>query len=147
VQKISRSYNEEMPFKRIMFALCVGLAFLVWPAQSSFAQSHLSAAQTISPADLNAEEKEYYKTLTDPAKAKSFIITRSYFRLAQKVVDHKLPPLEFPQRPQGFSVVYLLPDEPSIINEAVGAYLSAKLTANPAALDALGRAAKSPRTK
>jgi len=130
-------------FARALFAVCVCLALLVWPARPTFAQLlHMSPAQTISPRDLDAEEQEYYKTLTDPVKAKNFIVTRSYVRLAQKVLDHKLPPLEFPQKPDGFSVAYLLPDDPSIINQALGAYLSARITANPALLDALARAAK-----
>jgi hypothetical protein len=102
---------------------------------SAFAQSgtsHLTAAQTISPADMTKTELDYYRTL-DSEAGKSFIVTRSYVRLAKQVVDHKLPPLNFPPRkPEGFTVKYLLPDDATALNQALGDYLTAKWTADAA---------------
>jgi hypothetical protein len=87
-------------------------------------------------------ELDYYKTL-DSEAANGSIITRSYVRLAKQVLDHKLSPLKFPpQKPAGFGAKYLLPDDPTDLNQALADHLTAKLKANPAALNALGRAAK-----
>ena len=118
-------------FTRILFigSICMLLGQMPHPV---FAQtpSHLTPAQTISPADMTKTELDYYRTL-DSAAGQSFTVTRSYVRLAKQVLDHKLPPLSFPPgKPDGFTVAYLLPDEPSIINEALGEYLKAKLTAD-----------------
>ena len=94
-------------------------------------------ALALSPSDLKpamtAEESDYYDTIkADPSAAQSFLVTRDYVRKAQAVVSGSLPPLSFPgKRPAGFTVDYLLPDDPSTINEALGMYLAAALKANP----------------
>ena len=121
---------------RILFVAGFWLP-LAQMTHSAFAQSdslHLTPAQTISPADMTKTELDYYRTL-DSEAGKSFIVTRSYVRLTKQVVDHKLPPLNFPPRkPEGFTAKYLLPDDPTVLNEALGEYLKAKLTADPRAL-------------
>jgi hypothetical protein len=133
---------------KLVAGILFGAGFWLPLAQmvtSAFAQcdsSHLTPTQTISPADMTKTELDFYRTL-DSKAGRSFIVTRSYVRLAKQVVDHKWPPLKFPpQKPEGFTLQYLLPDDPTVINQALGAYLAAKLTADPAALDAIGRAAK-----
>ena len=118
-------------FARFLVGAVFCLPFALTSA-SAFAQSdasHLTLAQTISSADMTKTELDYYKTL-DGQAAKDFIVTRSYVRLAKQEVDHKLPPLKFPPRkPGGFTVKYLLPDDPSVINQAIGDYLAAKMKA------------------
>jgi hypothetical protein len=115
-------------FPRVLFAISVCF-WLLALAQPTFAQSggpHLTAAQTLNPTDFNAWERDYYKTLTDPIKAKSFIVTRSYMRLAQKLVDHKMPALQFPAgTPMGFSFNYLLPGEKAVRDKAIEISLTA----------------------
>jgi len=70
----------------------------------------------------------YYKKATDPEVKRNFIITRSYVRIAQKVVAKKISPEEFPvAKPAGFSVQYLLPDDAHVINEALGLALAKSL--------------------
>jgi len=72
----------------------------------------LARSQLVTPADLTPIELDYYNKATDPEVKKNFIITRSYVRIAQKVVDKKIPPEAFPvTKPAGFSVQYLLPDD------------------------------------
>lgn len=89
------------------------------------AQPELTATQILKPTQLTAEEQDYYKTLTAPAKARAFILTRSYMRLAQKVADHKMPAMQLPNHPIGFSAEYLLPGEDAVDNKAIGALLAA----------------------
>jgi hypothetical protein len=131
------------PFAGLLLVTSLCLPLVVGMTPSAFAQSdlsHLTPAQTITPADLSKIELDYYKTL-DSEAAKDFIATRSYVRLAKQVVDKKLQPSKFPpQKPHGFSVKYLLPDDPTVLNQALGEYLAATLKVNPQALDALGRA-------
>jgi hypothetical protein len=101
--------------------------FLSLSLLSSFA----TAAFALSPSDLNpamtSQESTYYDTIkADPTAAQSFLITRDYVRKAQAVVDGSLAPISFPPRkPAGFTVKYLLPDDPSVINTALGMYLVA----------------------
>jgi len=77
---------------------------------------------------VSRQKLDYYNKATDPEVKKNFIITRSYVRIAQKVVDKKIPPEAFPvTKPAGFSVQYLLPDDSHVINEALGLALGKSL--------------------
>jgi len=76
---------------------------------------------------LTDEERQYYDTLKDPVAAQAFLMTRSYVRVCQRIVDHTLPATQLPPKPPGFSVAYLLPDDPHIINDAEGEYLKIAL--------------------
>ena len=93
-----------------------------------------TAALALSPADLKpamtSDESSYYETIKgDPAAAQSFLVTRDYVRKAQAVVDGALPPLSFPaKKPHGFTAKYLLPDDPAVINNALGMYDTAIMT-------------------
>jgi hypothetical protein len=119
---------------RFLFALSLLLALLASPAPA-FAQSagsQLTAEQTVQPADLTPKELSFYQTL-DATAAKDFLATRSYVRLCQQVLDHKLAALQLPDRPAGFSAKYLLAAEPNIINRALADYLVAKESPNHAA--------------
>jgi len=116
-------------------ALCLPLLALVQSAPAQSAGRQMTAAQMITPADFTPTERDYYKTL-DAAAAKNFIATRSYVRLCRLVLEHKLPALQLPEKPAGFTVKYLLPDDPSIINRALGHQLAAKQNPNHSALRA-----------
>ena len=108
-------------------ALCAPLALTAPSAVAQSNSSRLAPAQTISPSEMTKVELDFYQTLSGQ-EAEDFIVTRSYVRLAQQEIDHKLPPLKFPARkPDGFSVKYLLPDDPSVINRALGDYLAARM--------------------
>jgi hypothetical protein len=98
------------------------------------AARELTPAQILKPAELTAEELTYYKTLIDPAEAKNFILTRSYMRLAQKVADHKMPALQLPDHPVGFSPDYLLPGEDAVNDKATSALLAIEMKRNLPAL-------------
>lgn len=89
-----------------------------------------TAAAALAPNELkpafSADEQSFYATLSG-ADAQNFLITRKYVRQAQAVVDGKMNPLSFPaKKPAGFTVAYLLPDDPTVINNALGMYLTAK---------------------
>lgn len=117
---------------RILF--WVGLQLLAL-APSVFAQpggSQLTPAQTVTPAEMTPKELKYYQTL-DASATKDFIATRSYVRLCQQVLDHKLPALQLPDKPPGFSVKYLLPTDVNIINRALAENIIAKQSPNGAA--------------
>jgi hypothetical protein len=84
----------------------------------------LAPSQLIKPSDMTPIELDFYNKATDPEVKKNFVITRSYVRIAQKVVDKKIPAEAFPAKPKGFSVQYLLPDDPTVINQAMGLSLA-----------------------
>jgi hypothetical protein len=85
----------------------------------------LAPSLLVKPADLTPVERDYYDKATDPQVKKNFIITRSYVRLAQKVVAKTMAPEAYPAaKPNGFSVQYLLPDDPHVLNEALGLALA-----------------------
>ena len=108
-------------------AFCASWAFAESSAVAQSESSRLTPAQTIGRSDMTKVELDFYQTLGGQA-AEDFIVTRSCVRLAQQEIDHKLPPLKFPARkPNGFSVKYLLPDDPSVINRALGDYLAARM--------------------
>jgi hypothetical protein len=103
----------------------LALQIASWPAARIAHAQELPASQLVTPAELTPIERDYYNSATDPQVKKNFLITRSYVRIAQKVVDKKLPPEAFPAiKPKGFSVQYLLPDDPSLINQAMGLSLA-----------------------
>jgi hypothetical protein len=92
---------------------------------ASRSAGELARSQLVTPADLTAIELDYYNKATDPEVKKNFIVTRSYVRIAQKLVAKKIAPEEFPvTKPTGFSVQYLLPDDAHVINEALGLALA-----------------------
>jgi hypothetical protein len=86
----------------------------------------------VNPANLTEKESAYYQKLTDPVVAKNFLVTRSYVRLCQQVIDHKLPAIQLPDKPLGFSVRYLLPGEATLINTALSESIIAGVKADQA---------------
>jgi hypothetical protein len=88
----------------------------------------MSADQILTRDQMTGQERDYYDTLKDPVAARGFIMTRSYVRVCQRVVDHTLPALQLPPKPPGFTAAYLLPDDADIINKAIGEYLQSALT-------------------
>jgi hypothetical protein len=72
----------------------------------------------VKPADLTPQELSYCQTL-NPTAASDFLVTRSYVRLCQQVLDHMLPAAQLPDKPVGFSAKYLLPTDPNVINRAL----------------------------
>jgi hypothetical protein len=99
--------------------LCVaaGVAFLASIVPAS-AQS-LTPDQIVKTSNLTQQEIDYYQKLSDPVMAKNFLLTRSYVRLCQQVIDHRLPAVQLPDKPLGFSVRFLLPGEATLINTAI----------------------------
>lgn len=100
------------------------LSLALIPALAAFAAA-------LSPGDLRpgltAAEQKFYATLQDdPDAAQSFLVTRDYVRKAQAVKSGALSPLSFPaEKPDGFNVAYLQPNDPSVINIAMGKFLAA----------------------
>jgi hypothetical protein len=95
-------------------------------AAAQVAPPAMRAAQLLTPANLTAEELAYYKQLSDPDDVRRFIVTRSYERLCQQVIDRKLPPSQLPDKPADFTVKYLLPAEPNVINRALALSINPK---------------------
>lgn len=94
---------------------------------SSLPSQTLLPSQLVSPTALTPREAAYYAKLTDPDTARNFIITRSYVRLCQAVVDKTLPAGQLPDKPVGFSVRYLLPGEVQMINSAIASNIVAQI--------------------
>ncbi len=99
-------------------------------APSRAAALEMTQAQILKPAGLSPKELSYFKTLSDPAKAKMFIETRSYVRLTQDVVANRMPAAQLPDKPLGFTRIYLLPGEEAVVNKAVAASLAALMKQN-----------------
>jgi len=93
--------------------------------------SALAPSQILKPTALTAKELDYYKKLVDPNIAKNFIMTRSFVRLCQQVVDKKMPAERLPDKPLGFSARYLLAGEASMINRAISESIVAMCKSNP----------------
>src|SRR5262249_15132709 len=89
----------------------------------------LAPSQLVNPADLTKDEADFYGTLKDPDEARAFIVTRSYVRLCQAVIDKKSPAAGLPPRPSAFKVAYMLPGEAEMINDAIGESVVARWTA------------------
>lgn len=107
-----------------MRSIILSLALL--PALPIF--SAALSPEDLRPALSSTEQKFYAKIQGDPDAAQSFLITREYVRKAQAVKSGALSPLAFPsEKPDGFNVAYLLPNDPSVINVAMGKYLAAGL--------------------
>lgn len=79
----------------------------------------LTPDQIVKTSNLTQQEIDYYQKLSDPVMAKNFLLTRSYVRLCQQVIDHRLPAVQLPDKPLGFSVRFLLPGEATLINTAI----------------------------
>ncbi len=118
-------------------SLCVGVILcLVMQAPTKGAAQALAAAaiapsQILKPSDLTQKELDYYNKLSDPDVAKNFIMTRSFVRLCQKVMDKKMPAEQLPDKPLGFSVRYLLAGEATMINQAISASIVAMCKNSP----------------
>ena len=108
------------------FCLALPLPAHAAAAPAKHPKTVLSAEQLLKPADFMAQELAYYNKLTDPAAKTAFIVTRSWERLCQEVIDHKLPALQLPDKPKAFTVKYLLADEPVVINRALAASIIAE---------------------
>jgi hypothetical protein len=115
---------------KCLWAVGAGLALLISIGLAS--AQVLSPAQIVNPANLTEKESAYYQKLTDPVVAKNFLVTRSYVRLCQQVIDHKLPAIQLPDKPLGFSVSYLLPGEVTLINTALSESIIAGVKADRA---------------
>ena len=113
---------------KYFWAVTVGLVFLTSTGPAG--ANELTPAQIVKPADLTEQESTYYQKLTDPLVAKNFLETRSYVRLCQQVVDHKVPAIQLPDKPLGFSVRYLLPGEANLINKAISDSIIAGIEAD-----------------
>ena len=101
------------------YLLAVSIGLLFWASIDAASAQELSTSQILKPAEMTEQETAYYQKLTDPQIKKNFIETRSYVRLCQQVVDHRLPAVQLPDKPLGFSVRYLLPGEANLINKAI----------------------------
>ena len=105
-----------VPRISLLLALIAGPAFA----------AGLSERQMVKPSELTQKEADFYQKQTDPEIAKNFLITRSYVRLCQQVIDHTLPPLQLPDKPLGFSARFLLSGETTMINTAISESLKAE---------------------
>jgi hypothetical protein len=94
------------------------------PGSPASREVDMTAAQMIKPGDMTPDELAYYKTI-GPVEAKRFVATRSYVRICQQVVDHKIPALMLPKRPPGFTMIYVLQPEKKILDDALKDYLIA----------------------
>jgi len=94
------------------------------PGSPMSREPDMTAAQLITPADMTQDELTFYKTL-GPAESKRFAATRSHVRICQQVVDHKIPALDLPKQPTGFTMIYVLQPEKQLLDDALEAYLIA----------------------
>src|SRR5947209_3200991 len=89
------SDQRKFPMKiaaKYLFVVTSGLLF--WTSIDAASAQELTPAQIVKPADLTEKESAYYQQLTDVQVKKNFLETRSYARLCQQVVDHRLPAIQ-----------------------------------------------------
>lgn len=96
----------------------------------------MTDAQILQPSDLNPAELSFFQTL-DTTEARHFIVTRSYVRLCQQVLDQKLPAYQLPDAPPGIRGAYLLAGEEGLISKAVDLSLQDLLRRYPDAANHL----------
>jgi hypothetical protein len=122
-KRLGMKFRLAMKFRfgmKLALVACLALHVAAIVAANDLQALELEPSQLITPANMTPVELDYYNKATDPSVKKNFIATRSYVRLAQKVVDKTMPAEQLPNKPAGFSVQYLLPDEPTVINQAIG---------------------------
>ena len=120
----------EAAIKTSILSLCTALFMSVAPA---FAQ--MRSDQLITPADFTPVEAQYYPTLAPDAQH-AFIVTRSYVRLSDKVIDQELPAVQFPDQPDELNPSYLLADDSFDLNTALLLHLEAKYGPERSAMSA-----------
>jgi hypothetical protein len=104
---------------RVLLIACLALQIPTQADAENAVSPGLTAAQLLKPDDLTPKELDFYKKQSDPEIMKNFIITRSYVRLCQQVIDKKMPAELLPDKPLGFSAHYLLSGEATMINHAL----------------------------
>lgn len=85
------------------------------------------AAQMLDPASFTPAEQTVWNGLADPIRRKQFIVTRSYLRLCQQVLDHAAPAAELPDKPLDFVSAYISPAERTQIDQAIQAAILAEI--------------------
>jgi hypothetical protein len=73
----------------------------------------------LSVADLTPAEAQTYQTLKDEKAKSSFLVTRGYVRLCQKVVANELPALDLPARTDEYDDAYVSDEELTIVNQGM----------------------------
>ena len=81
-----------------MRALLIAFAVSLIAGPSAWATAPIS----LSPAELTPAEAATYQTLKDADAQKSFLFTRGYLRLCQKVLAGELPALDLPSLPRDY---------------------------------------------
>jgi hypothetical protein len=110
---------------------CFALQFPTKGTAQNAAGLEMAPSQILKPSELTPKELDYYNKLSDPDVAKNFIITRSYVRLCEKVIDREMPAEQLPDKPLGFSVRYLLAGEATMIDRALSDSIVAMCKTNP----------------
>jgi hypothetical protein len=110
---------------------CLALQVPTKGVAQSAGGSVLASSQILKTADLTPDELYYYNKISEPEVAKNFIITRSYMRICQNIIDNKIPADQLPSRPTGFSAKYLFDGDDDIISAAIKRAISAKLSKCP----------------
>lgn len=87
----------------------------------------MTAAQILDPASFTPAEQTVWNGIADPVRRKQFIMTRSYLRLCQQVLDHATPAADLPDKPLDFVSAYVSPAERTQIDQAVQAAILADI--------------------
>ena len=76
-----------------------------------------AAARALTPAELDANERDLYNTITqdNPAAAEDFLATRDY---VHAILNPNVSATALPRMPDAFSTKYLLPNEDKLIRTA-----------------------------
>jgi hypothetical protein len=106
-----------------MRTLLIAIAVSLIACASAWATAPIS----LTPAELTSAEAATYRTLKDADAQKSFLDTRGFLRLSQKVMAGELPALELPRQPEDYDTDYVTDAEQKIVDDAVLKYVSARI--------------------
>lgn len=86
------------------------------------------SAKALAPAQLTPDETAVYQGLDGDA-ASSYLATRGFLRLCQKVASKSMRSLDLPRKPAGYDAQYLSDEEAAIVKKAVNMYVAARINA------------------
>ena len=109
-----------------MRTLLIALAASLIACASAWAETPVSP----SPSELTAAATAIYQTLKDAPAQKSFLDTRGYYRLCQKVLGGELPALDLPNMPRDYNYDYVTKAEQKVVQDPLMKSIAAQIDAS-----------------
>ena len=109
-----------------MRTLLIALAASLIACASAGAETPVSP----SPSELTAAATAIDQTLKDAPAQKSFLDTRGYYRLCQKVLGGELPALDLPNMPRDYNYDYVTKAKQKVVQDPLMKSIAAQIDAS-----------------